>query len=354
MKKQFITSGLIIFSFMLPLKATAATENFTELYVFGDSLSDGGNVFQLTGGLFPPSPLLAPQTSPYDQGRFSNGDVWVDYLGKELGLKPTLFADLNPTIPTQGINFAVGGGTSGLFNAFVPTSLTGVRSQVQTFTDPFKANNLKVNPTALYTVWTGGNDYLFGNLPLSDPNLLGAAIDNVIANLEQNITALADVGAKNILVFNLPNLGNLPVINSNPQLASLYNSLTATHNFKLNSTLTNLRQTRGINIIEGDVNSLFNTILSNPSSFGFKNISEACLTGTADAIRAGNFQVCNNPNEYLFFDTIHPTTEGHRLIAKAALSAIKPKSVPEPSTVLGTLAIAACGATAMRKRKLSS
>ncbi len=46
----------------LPIALTTAIADgaqafgFTHTYVFGDSLSDSGNLFTLTGGLFPPPP----------------------------------------------------------------------------------------------------------------------------------------------------------------------------------------------------------------------------------------------------------------------------------------------------------
>jgi phospholipase/lecithinase/hemolysin len=58
----------------------------SNIFVFGDSLSDTGNLFKLTGDLFPPSP-------PYFNGRLSNGKVAVEYLDDRLGLDATL----NPT-----------------------------------------------------------------------------------------------------------------------------------------------------------------------------------------------------------------------------------------------------------------
>ncbi len=61
------------------------------LLVFGDSLSDNGNYFALTGGQYPPSP-------PYYQGRFSNGPVW-----------PEVTADL-ADVPLK--DFAYGGATA--------------------------------------------------------------------------------------------------------------------------------------------------------------------------------------------------------------------------------------------------
>jgi phospholipase/lecithinase/hemolysin len=106
-----------------------AQADFTKLYVFGDSLSDDGNVYTLTGGSFPPSP-------PYAQ-HFSNGPVAVDQLAGHLGIGLTPFA-------TGGTNYAVGGATTGTEN-YLPTEYpplglgpalnnTGMQTQVNTFT----------------------------------------------------------------------------------------------------------------------------------------------------------------------------------------------------------------------------
>jgi phospholipase/lecithinase/hemolysin len=52
------------------LVSSLHAELFSEIVVFGDSESDAGNVFELSGDTYPASP-------PYWQGRFSNGPVWV-------------------------------------------------------------------------------------------------------------------------------------------------------------------------------------------------------------------------------------------------------------------------------------
>ena len=80
--------------------------NFDKVYVFGDSLSDTGNVLTFTGGQFP--------TSPYAPGRFSNGDIWIDYLTGQLNLTVDPFA--TDMAADDGTNFAVGGATSGYDN----------------------------------------------------------------------------------------------------------------------------------------------------------------------------------------------------------------------------------------------
>ena len=64
-----------------------------DMYVFGDSLSDNGNLFDMTGGLAPPSP-------PYFDGRFPNGPVWVEHLDKMLP-RATLARRLHPSPPDK-------------------------------------------------------------------------------------------------------------------------------------------------------------------------------------------------------------------------------------------------------------
>ncbi len=336
MKKEIVTAGFVLFSVILPLKAYAVT--FDKFFVFGDSLSDQGNAFNATEGQLPPSP-------PYSNGRFSNGNIWVDYLGKDLGLTPTPVTELGKTgNGSQGINFAFGGATSGQDNSFIPTQPgvlpTGVQAQVQ----DFLGSGQKADPNALYAVWGGGNDYLFGNV--SDPN-------TVVSNLSNEVRSLALAGAKNILVFNLPDLGKIPYAIANNISAPLTN-LSALHNAELASSLNNLSSTLNANIIPVDINSLFNRVEANPAEFGFQNITNSCLVGDFNAIAAGKFSLCNDPNDFLFFDGVHPTTNAQKLVADTAFSAIEAQSVPESSTALGILAIGTLGATGLLKRKQKS
>lgn len=303
MRKQIFTTGFVLFSLMLPFEATAAS--FSQIYVFGDSLSDSGNAFRATG--IPPSP-------PYFQGRLSNGPVWVEYLAEDLGLSPS-----------QQTNYAFLGATTGSTNTTIPV-LSGLQQQL----DTFKATNTQADPNALYVVWAGANDYLGGGV--TDPSV-------PVTNLSTTVSSLAGYGAENILVANLPDLGNLPATNRDVQTASLLNTLTGAHNLGLSASLNSLSQTTDANIIPLDVNFLFNRAIAAPAEFGFTNVTDACL-----------LVGCTNPNEYIFWDELHPTTGVHKILGEAAFSALEAKSVPEPSTVLGMLAIGV-GILALHKRQ---
>ncbi|MDF5725850.1 MAG: SGNH/GDSL hydrolase family protein [Rhizonema sp. PD37] len=337
MKQLLIAAGFVIFSCTLPFKASAA--NFDQLDVFGDSLSDTGNTFNVSGGRVQPSTAFPPDP-PYFQGRFSNDRSFVDYLGNNLGLTPTLFTALpqnTTTIPSQGINFAFGGSNSGLDNDFIPNA-PGVLAQVGLFTQRLQANNQKADPNALYSVWAAGNDYLFGGI--TDPNL-------TVNNILSSVTLFAQAGAKNILVFNQPDLGKIPYA-SNTGASSQLTALSTSYNALLANALSQFSLSNpSLNIIPVDVYSLFNQVIASPEKFGFKNATASCVIGDFQAITS----VCNNPNDFLFFDAVHPTTHAYELTADAALLAIKAKSVPEPSTPLAILAFGAIGAVGVFKRQ---
>lgn len=326
MRHLTLAIGFFLLSFILPLRAMAVS--FDNIYVFGDSFSDNGNLYKANGGVVPPSP-------PYYQGRSSNGPVWAEYLAQDLGLTPD-----------QSTNLAYGGASSGLYNFAAPSSLpslylTGLLSQVDNFT----AASESVDPNALYIVWAGGNDFLFGGV---------TAPSQPVMNISTAVGSLAAVGAKNIMVVNLPNLGNLPgTINSTA--SSFLSYLTTEYNASLATSLETLsQQLSGVNIISFDVNSLFNQVFANPGQYGFTNVTDSCIGNSGLAIlpASSTSDACNtNPSEFFFWDSIHPTTTAHEIIAENAYSLLEAQSVPEPSAVSGLLIFAALGTVSLHKRK---
>lgn len=333
--KNKLVAAFVLFSVMLPAKAFGIT--FDKFFVFGDSLSDTGNAFNATSGFFPGRSQI-DGTSPYFDGRFSNGNIWVDYLGKDLGLKPTLYTNLSSTIPTQGINFAFGGSNSGLDNAFIPGT-PGVQAQVNLFTSTQEAD-----PNALYAIWSGANDYLFSTN--SNPT-------TTVNNISNQVKSLVSDGAKNILVFNLPDLGKVPLVSGSSQFSTALTTLSVAHNTELAASLNQLSSKLDASIIPVDINFLFNQAEADPAKFGFKDVNNACVPYNFNQITSGNFKVCSNPDDFLFYDLVHPTTKAQKLIAQTALSAINSKSVPEPSEVMGVVAVGV-GIVLLRKRKQKS
>ncbi|MGL5873482.1 MAG: SGNH/GDSL hydrolase family protein [Xenococcaceae cyanobacterium] len=250
-----------------------------KLIVFGDSLSDLGNVYQVTGKTYPPNP-------PYFQGRYSNGRIWIEYLSDRLNLTST-----------QINNFAWGGATSGITgNNLVPNLQAQIRS--------FSQQNRQINVDALFVLWVGANDYLQG---VTNVNL---AIENIVSA----IASLASKGAQKILVANLPDLGKLPATRNKTNSATLSNLIEA-HNQILRRSLKQLQQKYpDLQIVTLDAHRLYREAIANPSKFNFNNVIDACFSGSS---------ICNNPDRYLFWDGIHPTTSTHRILGEAAFSALK-------------------------------
>jgi thermolabile hemolysin len=277
------TLSAIAFAALFHLSNTAKTPNISQIYVFGDSLSDPGNVFKASQGQVPPSP-------PYFQGRYADGLVWTEYLAQQLKI------DAN-----ANTNFAYGGATTGSSQQ-VPF---GLLAQI----DCYQASDSKASTNALYIIWAGANDYLGGGNNTNFP------VENSVAAVKY----LVQAGAKNILVVNLPDLGELPGTR-NSQRAKELSSLTQKHNSQLAAALKNLRQQlkTELNIIYYDVNEIFNQAIYNPTKFGFTNVTDTCLN-----IEQSQYVVCKNPEEYLFWDYIHPSTAAHKLLAETVFATLR-------------------------------
>jgi phospholipase/lecithinase/hemolysin len=269
--------------------------HFNQVYIFGDSLSDPGNLFSITAGMSPSNP-------PYPQQRFSNGLVWSEYFTSKFGLNPTPFTHPSPS--GDGINFAVGGATTGETNVN-GESLPSLQQQLNAFILPLHQTHQRANSEALYILWAGANDYLGGQI--TDPT-------QPVANLSQGIKSLYQVGARLILVLNLPELGNTPLIqkseDTNP---SQLNQLSNAHNSLLKTAVKQLSQSLPeIQLGLVDIRELFKMVIADPGKFGLTNVTDGCIV-----------VACSRPEQYLFWDQLHPTTVAHQMIAEAVFSSLQ-------------------------------
>jgi phospholipase/lecithinase/hemolysin len=57
-------------------------------------------------------------------------------------------------------------------------------------------------------------------------------------------------------------------------------------------------------------------IVADPTAFGLTNATTACITPGVPPF------ACTNPDEYLFWDGIHPTTAAHAIIAQEAAAVL--------------------------------
>ena len=289
--------------------------DITGIVAFGDSLSDVGNVYIATGGVNPGGGVLYPSGSypggSYDTGRFSNGPIWLEYLANSLGV-----AAPTPSL-AGGTDYAFGGAETGPGLSFEGTPNIGL--QISTYL----ASHTPLS-TQLFTIWGGANDFLNGGV--TNP---AVPVNNLIGE----ITTLAAAGGKQFMVPNLPMLGELPATNTSSVSGAL-NYLTLTFDSMLHTQLDQLQQQHGITIHQVDINSVFQNIIADPGAYGLTNVTDPAYLDP-------NY----NGQGYLFWDTIHPTTEIQALIGATAFATV----VPEPSSLTLVL-IAAPLLLAWRRR----
>jgi phospholipase/lecithinase/hemolysin len=240
------------------------------LVVFGDSLSDNGNTYAAVG-------LPKP---PYYKGRWTKGYNWVDYFTRITGL-PAATAYLED----GGTNFAVGGSTSELLGAQILVYLATVGG--------------KPDPSDLFAIWIGANDFSAG----IQPNVTTGAI-------AAEITVLSLAGAKQFMVINVPDISLTPVIiaegSATVQAAKQF---VMTVNTQLQWAIPYLASLNGVEIDLIDVNPLLNELVNDPRAFGFKN-------STGEAYNPSTGKEVKHPNAYVFWDGFHPTTRVHKIAAE--------------------------------------
>lgn len=275
------------------LAGAGQAQSFDRLVVFGDSLSDNGNLAIATGNALP----------GYPSQRFSNGPVWAEYLAGPLAK----FFPLGPVNNAANVDFAFGGARADALLANPP----GLPQQIGAYAmrgGRFGANNLA-------SVWAGAND-IFQAIPFAAANpataqaAMGVA-STTAAGAAVNATAqVAGLGARQILVMNLPDIGAAPAFNAGPA-APLASYSVSTFNTALASGLSTFAAAQpGVNVVSVDIAGLFGAALANPGAFGFSNVTQACVA-VASCAGATTAQ----QNAYLFWDGVHPTTAGHALIA---------------------------------------
>jgi len=271
--RQWIRSCVLL-AVLLALSWAAFAATYNGVVVFGDSLSDNGNLYNFIK--YPPP--------PYWHGRFSNGPVAVEYMA-------TYYS-----VPLN--DFAWGGATSGVgdegdFGTQTRLGLLGLPGMLTQYV----LNVNKITPSlaanGLFVLWGGPNDF--------DSNGLSTATaDRAVADLIALVGVLKLKGVQHILVLGMPDLGVTPSYR-NAGHGDLGTQLSAYFNTKLVAAL------KGTGAKYFDTFSLLDDIVKNPSKYGFTNVTDPCYKGL--------FHVCSNPNGYLFWDTIHPTTYAHYLLA---------------------------------------
>ncbi len=318
---------------------------FTRMIVFGDSLSDVGNLPALT--FLTPNKipgLVIPPPPRYDRGHFSNGPVAVEYLAEKYQLR--LQPSLTGFGPTDSVSFAYGGSTTGVSNLTPGNfSVWGLLGQVNCYinflngtdkvsqescytTSPNETGEARPDLSTLFVVWSGANDYI---LPLSsEVSTTSIDIDphHIVENIKTAILKLYAHGAYYFLVPNLPNLGKIPLC-LEFQICDKLSTLARAHNTLLKQTLTDIEATQNdIELIRFDTYQLFERILAHPEKYGFsENVQDigpagGCLLQDPATFDPAKCDLVNFNTDQVFWDEEHPTTKAHQIWAQGMWEAI--------------------------------
>ncbi len=260
----------------LGVPTEAPAQQFTNFYVFGDSLSDAGTYrFPVDGALFP----LKFTVNPYP--------VWNQVLGAHLSIavSPYLATDALTETSTVvgGNNYAQGGacvnsGFSLTECPVFPLNTLGEAQQIGTY---LASTGRQADPNALYSAWAGANNIFAEATLIEGGKPVEAALTSVAAAAQdhvRNIRALSQAGARYIIVPNLPNIALTPA-GATPEAGAYYAASVGIYNAVLNEGLAKLG---GSNLIYADMYRVLTEVYVDPTRYGLTNVTgTACTTSSA-------------------------------------------------------------------------
>ncbi|MEN8181386.1 MAG: SGNH/GDSL hydrolase family protein [Myxococcota bacterium] len=292
----------------LLLAHASAAAPYSDVFLFGDSLSDTGNTCALL------------EIPGYASGRCSNGPVWSDRLAEALGFEALPSSQL-------GNNFADGGDETSDLDLQIDLFQT---LQIGPFGD--------ADPDALYVLWLGGNDVL--SMP-GAPGAMAQAVERLLAGIER----LRSLGARHFLVANLPDVGRVFGAFSFPQGSGsaftpgerdLVTALSLEFDAALAAGLDSLE---GVDVALLDVYGLMEEAVADPAAFGFSPAAIDTSSGdTAFGLPCLGDPACATDPQgpgadgFLLFDSIHPSRALHAHVAERAVLLLPE---PAPRTLRG-------------------
>src|SRR5438105_4431667 len=300
-----------------PILVNAAAPAFTQVIVFGDSLSDDGNIAHRVRDTFGFS--YPSSNFNYSDYRFTDdtntspaANLYVGTWHEQLE-KTFLGLAVAKNSLDGGTDYAFGGATTKdgtqdrtIINNPFPfgggdftITIDNMGKQIN---DYLASHATDAN--ALYILWGGGNDLFDDHSAQSvtdTANRVGALIGR-----------LANAGARNFLVPNVPPLGAVPNSFGDPNRVLALDYASAIYRDHLNSVIASTKSALvgsgiTINVYTFDVWLDMIRVLGQPAHYNIIN--------TIDSAQGASGV---NPDQYLFWDDLHPTTGGHHELANEA------------------------------------
>lgn len=332
--------GFLFLMLTILVSGRAGAEvSYNGLVVFGDSLSDPGNKFVVTGlSNTPPYDLLDEfliPDGPYTRGglHHSNGKTWVEQYAKPLGMgKQVRPALRNPGVAT---NYAYGGARAR--DASATSTNMHLPEQVSAYLASLAPLDGIAPSDSLYVIFIGGNDIAPDAVTAFATNNPGVGIGIIIdafVSVGDRVVELYMAGARKFLIMNAPDMGLIPAMNpplNVPEASGLGTCLSVLYNNGsplpfpydllcplfplgipgLDTVLDQLEANLpGIEIIRFDIFGRLQQMVMFPEGFGLLNGSDHCVMPEVPPF------ACMSPDDYVFWDGTHPTKAAHGVIAK--------------------------------------
>ncbi|KAJ8538247.1 hypothetical protein K7X08_014787 [Anisodus acutangulus] len=327
-------------SFIQAVINVPRNKSIPAVIVFGDSIVDTGNNNGLkTLGKVNYPPYGKDFMGGKPTGRFSNGKVPPDLIVEELRIKELLPAYLDPTLQAEdlitGVNFASGGAgydplTSEIANVI---SLSGQLELFKEYIVKLKEivgedrkNEILAN--SFFILVTGSNDITntYFSTPLRKSYYDVSSYADFLLNYASSfLQDLYGLGARRIGVLSIPPIGCLPsqrtlkggeqreCVDYLNQAAQLFNSKLATDLSSLGNKFPDSR------LVYIDIYNLLLDVINDPQKYGFKIVDKGCCgTGKIEVAEICKF-TCSNDNDYVFWDSFHPTEKAYRILVHQIL-----------------------------------
>lgn len=290
-------------------------QEYSDVVVFGDSLSDSGNVAQGLQLELPPGSSFITNPDP----------VWAEHVAQAFGVPGT-------NSLAGGTNYAFGGACVNPDNPCNPLS-PGIDTQIglHLMSRPSGA----ANPDALYALWAGSNDLVailetaFPGSPVP-PIHPETAVPATARSYVSAIQRLQEAGARHIVVFNLPDAGATPFARSlpDPRIPPMLTALANAYNESLDAGLGALED----GIVPINAFGLFGQVLEEPEAYGFTNVrgvacspvgTDASLLACGPAGSGSPVSYAPGANEtHLFADGKHPSGAAHAMLASVVTATL--------------------------------
>ena len=289
-----------------PEKDVQSESTISQIIAFGDSYSDNGAANTISTAILETGTVEEAYIEPGDlywENRYSNGYTGIEVAAEKAGL--------------ELVNYATGGATSGYenYSAWMDTlGNTGVLGQVEKYTQ--ELGDATANESDLFFIMSGTNDYCkFIDFELD--GTLEDVANQTLANTEEAIRMLAEVGAENIIVSEANDVSTMPyeITEGRKESAKEYSLIV---NEKLPEMVSRLESELQLDIEIFQLTKITDDIIANPETYGFKEHVNVIQPTWPEVLEAKTEDLAS----YMFFDEWHPSAQMHQYIGEGIFDVI--------------------------------